>query len=147
MAMTLNVDGVRTEGPSDTDIAHGFESLDKEEARIFSGPGLSIITLDRSDTESLTATGTYAQGFILGYQNGRPEDEVSTDLHDPVPVEKVIKAFQSYARGEDWGQSKFEWKRVGIFDGNPQARNRRLTLAIVIFVVLAIVIMKLLTTR
>ena len=147
MAVNLNVDGVRTQSPSDTDIAHGFETLDRKEARIFSGPGLSIITLDRSETESLTATGTYAQGFILGYQNGRPEDEVSTDLHNPVPVEKVIKAFQFYARGEDWGQSTFEWKRVGVFDGSPQARNRRRILAIVVFVVLAIVIMKLLTTR
>jgi hypothetical protein len=146
MALNLNVDGARTDNPSDTDIAHGFESLDKREARLLSGPGLSMILLSRSETENLVATGTYAQGFMLSHQNGRPEDEIATDMREPVPVDKVIKAFQSYVRGEDWGQSTYKWERVGIIDANPRATTKRLII-FVIGGVIAFAIIKFLANR
>jgi hypothetical protein len=146
MSLKLNVDGLQTENPSDSQIACGFESLDKGEARLLSGPGLSMVILSRSDTEDLVATGTYTQGFVLTHQDGRPEEEITTDMHQPVPVDTVIKMFQSYARGENWGKSQYQWERIGLIDANPRQTTKRLILYALVAAV-AIAIIKLLANR
>src|SRR5262245_25222647 len=113
MALNLDVDGKQTANPRDSDIAHAFESLEKGATRLLSGPGLSIIVLSRGKAEELAATGTHAMGFMLSYHQNGSKDEFSTDPQQPLSVGEVIRAFQLYARGEDWGQSLYKWKRVG----------------------------------
>jgi len=107
MPLTLNADGRKTVGPGATDIAHAFESLERGPGI---GPGISIIMLQCDEAHMLTATGTYTEGFFLGHNDGDPEYEYVTDMHQPISPDDIIKIFQAYAGGEDWGQSKFKWE-------------------------------------
>lgn len=107
MALTLDVDGKIIENPSATDIACAFETLGKGTG-FFRGPGMSMIILARREAEEIMATGTHDEGFVLTYQDGHPEYNYNTDIHQPVPLAETVKIFQAYARNEDWGQSKFK---------------------------------------
>lgn len=126
MPLTLSVDGKRTEEAGATDIARAFESLDRRTGGVFTGPGLSMIILERDDAHLLMATGTYAAGFVLSYHDGDPEYEYNSDVSQPITVEEVIKIFQAYARGDDWGQSKFKWEPFDSREGNTSKIIKRL---------------------
>lgn len=103
MPLVLDVDGKRTSEPSAADIAEAFNSLDKRASGWLSGPGLSLITLERGAANSLTATGTYAQGFLLSHQDGDSASEFNSDPARPISAVEVISVFQAYARcDEDW---------------------------------------------
>jgi hypothetical protein len=126
MPLTLSVDRNRIEGVDSTDIAHAFESLDRRSGGAFTGPGLSMIILERDAAHLLMATGTYAAGFVLSHHDGDPEYEYNSDMNQPVTVEEVTKIFQAYARGEDWGQSKFKWEPFDSREGNTSKIIKRL---------------------
>jgi len=140
MALTLVVDDEKTENPDSTDVASAFESLDKRPAGFLKGAGLSMIILARTDVDFLMATGCYAEGFVLSYQDGNPEYEYNSDLHQPVPVEETIKMFQAYARGENWGRSNIQWNRLRMKYGTVGAIKRLLIIGFAGF--LAFVLIK-----
>ena len=138
MALSLDVDGKKTENASVTDVALAFESLSKGTG-FFGGPGISMIILARKEAEEIMATGTYNEGFILTYQDGHPEYNHSTDIYQPFPVAEAIKIFQSYARNEDWGQSKFKWERFDLEDKTSTIIKRLLIIGILGFVAVVLV--------
>jgi len=140
MALTLVVDDKKTENPDSTDIASAFELLDKRPAGLLKGAGLSMIILARSEADFLMATGCYAGGFVLSYQDGNPEYEYNSDLHQPVPVDETIKMFQAYARGENWGQSNIQWNRLRMKYGTVDVVKRLLIIGFIGF--LAFVLIK-----
>jgi hypothetical protein len=111
MPLTLNADGKRTNEPTAADIARTFESLERGRFRLFGfrGPGISLIILQRDESHMLTATGTYSDGFMLGHNDGDPDLEHVTDMNKPIPPADMVKIFQAYARGDDWGHSTFNW--------------------------------------
>ena len=130
MALTLNVDGKIIENPGGTDIASAFETLGKGTG-LFRGPGFSMIILARREAEEIMATGTHDGGFVLTYQDGSPEYHYNTGMNRPVPVADAIKMFQAYARNEDWGQSKFQWKRFDLEVKTSQSVKRLLIIGFV----------------
>ena len=140
MPLTLNVDGKMTSEPDPTDIAHAFESLDKRSGGLITGPGLSMIILEQDEAHLLMATGTYASGFLLSYHDGERECEYNSDMKQPVPVGEVVGIFQAYARGADWGRSKFKWERNVVEDKPANIIKRLLIIGILGF--LAYVIIK-----
>ncbi len=75
-----------------------------------------MVILEYDDANLLMATGTYACGFMLSHHDGDKECEYHTDVNQPITVPEVIKIFQAYARGEDWGRSTFKWERVVVDD-------------------------------
>jgi hypothetical protein len=138
VALNLNIDGKRIEEPGPADIARGFEELGKG-AGFFKGPGITIAVLARDETHELMATGTRAAGFMLSYKDGEADCEYITGPEQAVKFEEAIRIFQSYARGDDWGQSNFQWERLQVFEKTPKVIKRLLIIAVLGFLAFMLV--------
>ena len=110
MALSLNIDGKIIEEPGPDDIARSFEELSK--AKSFTlGPGITMAILARDEAYRLMATGSRDAGFVLSYKDGDADSEYVIEPGLDVEFGEVIRIFQAYARGEDWGKETFNWER------------------------------------
>jgi hypothetical protein len=119
MPLTLNVDGKNTKRPTASDIAFAFDALDKRTGLIHGG--LSLVMLIKDEVHWLTAAGHADEGFALSYQDGDPQFEYFSD--NRLSTTDVIRIFQTYAAGSDWGKETFKWDRTQQFDTRTQARR------------------------
>lgn len=67
------------------------------------------MVLRKDATHWLAAFGTFAEGFSLSYQDGDSNYQFYAEQQG-TPVAEVVRIFQAYARGEDWGQARFTWE-------------------------------------
>ena len=107
MALTLNVDRKQTVEPDDLDIAREIGSIDSSKGL---GSGISLIILSRDSTHWICASGHPLEGFALSYQDGDAEWEYCNKRF--LPPAEIIKIFQAFARGGDWGKAGFDWEAV-----------------------------------
>jgi hypothetical protein len=108
MALTLDVNGKKTESPNGTDIACGFESIDK---RTGFSKALSLVILSRDGENSLITSGHPVEGWgALIYE----ADGISNgaDISKPITQEKIIQIFQSYGRGDDLWKIELTWETL-----------------------------------
>jgi hypothetical protein len=117
--MTLEVDGNRTENPDANAIAAGFGSINKRTG-FFRG-AISLVKIAHDQTHWLAAAGNPAEGFTLSYQDGDPLRDYFTDRL--VPAAEVLKIFQAYACGDEWGREKFIWDTCLSLDRKTQFRR------------------------
>src|SRR5689334_14821137 len=118
MALRLDIDGEIVEEPKAEDIARGFEELGKGSG-FFKGPGITIAVLASDESHEISATGTRGDGFMLAYKDGDADSEFIAGPEQAVTFEEVIRIFQAYARGEDWGRANFKWERMQLFEKTP----------------------------
>lgn len=129
VALTLDIDGEETQDPSAAQISEAFERLKKGGG--WFGPGITIATLARSETQWLMATGTRDAGFMISYQDGEAAWQYDAGPEQALPIGEVVGVFQSYARGQDWGQSNFVWERTQLFSETGVVVKRLLIITLV----------------
>ncbi len=119
MAMILDVDGKQFANPDETVIAAAIESIDKRTGFIHGG--ISLVTLAKEGVGAITAAGHPTEGFSLSYNEGDSLKEYFND--QTLPMHEIISILQSYARGDDWGKSKFSWEQLETFDSKTQIKR------------------------
>jgi len=130
MPPTLAIDGEVTKNPSATDIATKLEAIDKRDS------GISLVTLTLDETHFLSAAGHPAEGFSLSFQDGDPSCEYFS--YKFLPVLEIIRVFQDYACGRDWGREKFTWDAMRTLDSKTQLKRLALIVGIVVLLYAAV---------
>jgi hypothetical protein len=114
MALMLTTHDTGFENPDDSTIVRVLASLD--------GVRNLIATLAHSDERFLQASGSARGGFVLTLQEG------SLDRHyrskdSALPLDRVVKVFQQYARGDlswrdsiEWVKEEFQRPRPSFFN-------------------------------
>lgn len=96
----------KIETPDEEAIAKGFESIDKSTS---SNKGaISSVELSRSNGNSLAVSGHPVEGW-LGLMLDIEGVTRAADISAPLTQEKIIRIFQSYARGNDLWEIEFQW--------------------------------------
>jgi hypothetical protein len=77
------------------------------------GEGDSFAILSKTEMTYIQTTGSPAEGFVLEYQDG------SLDLHfrcseEHLDLEKVIRAFTLYLRGDERWRTEFSWEQENL---------------------------------
>ncbi|HEY1172531.1 MAG TPA: hypothetical protein VGH19_14270 [Verrucomicrobiae bacterium] len=110
MTLVLDVDGKRIENPSLEKIAEAFRSIPREESKWLSPP-ISLLTLRRSEGNSLTTSGLPTEGWI-GFS--LEENHVAQFTADSPTLDEVtvISIFQRYATGDDTWKAGYRWETM-----------------------------------
>lgn len=113
MALTLNINGKIIEEPSSDEIARSFEELSKMKSFSLELK-MAVAILARDEAHQLIATGQREAGFVLSHRDGGVDSEYMIDSGGDVEFAEVVRIFQAYARGEDWGKETFTWERRAV---------------------------------
>ena len=99
--------GTIIEEPDETAIADGLATLGSENL-------FAILSTD--DMTYIQASGDQEKGFVLEYHAGSNEEHYGC-IQKSLPLERVVEAFQKFARGDDSYKQDFEWLRQGAGGG------------------------------
>jgi len=139
MALTLNINGKIIEEPSPDEIAKSFEGLSKMKSFTLA-PKIATAILARNEAHQVMATGHREAGFVLSHKDGDVDSEYVIEPGRDVEFDEVIRIFQAYARGEDWGKETFTWERRAV--ASRRSTLIRILLIVSVLSILAVAILR-----
>lgn len=102
------------ENPTPEDISNEFANFD--------GWRASFAILSFEDERYIQTTGTPKHGFQIEYRDGG-EGEHYVNVGGAVPFERVVAAFQQYAKGETSWWDEFEWEHISAHENAEPAET------------------------